>query len=329
MPAAALWALLSVLLFTTANALVKLIGPALPSAEVSLFRAAGGLLLIVLAWRELRDMRRLADPKWHLIRGVLGSITIVTLMHAFATLPMALVTTIYYARVLLMIPLAALVLGERPGRSLYMAAVIGLIGGALTLKPAFDLGYPLVSIAALLLATVASSGSQIAVTRLTRTNPPGVIVSVFALVAIATFSVPSASVWVTPAPSDVAILAVLGVAGALAQYTVARAYSLAGASRVAPISYIEIPLAAAIGWFMARELPTSLQIIGTLIVVAATAYVSYARRPGGPSVAITDPAPERALQLQDTSANAPAPHTSADRASRHPVRTEAGVAGHD
>lgn len=277
--AAALWALASSLLFVAANAMVKAIGTALPSAEVSLFRAAGGLLLLVLAWRELHNLRRLADPKWHLIRSTLGAVTMVCLMHAFATLPMALATSLYYARVLLMIPLAGLLLGERSGWDLWAAAIIGFIGVGIATGPIFDAATLSTGVVALLIAIVASSGSQVAVTRLTRSNPPSVIVSVFALVALAILTIPAASSWISPAPGEVAILIGLGLAGAMAQYAVTRAYALAGASRIAPISYVEIPLAAAIGWIMAREIPTAHQAIGAGLVVASTAYVSLARRP--------------------------------------------------
>lgn len=274
---AVLWALASSVLFTAANALVKAIGPALPATEVGLFRALGGLLLIAVAWREFRTLRRLADARLHAVRGALGAVTIVALMHAFATLPMAVTTTVYYARVILMIPLAHLFLGERVGGGHWAAAILGLFGAAVTLGSTLSVAEFSSGIAALLIATVASAGSQVAATRLTRTNPPAVIVTVFGLVTVAVLALPAAASWVAPSTTGIAILAALGLAGASAQYAVTRAYALGGASRVAPISYIEIPLAVAIGWVMAAELPSVHQICGALIIVAATSYVGTRR----------------------------------------------------
>lgn len=299
---AVLWALTSSVLFTVANALVKWIGPALPATEISLFRALGGLLLIAVAWTEFRTLRRLADARMHLVRGALGAVTIVALMHAFATLPMAVTTTVYYGRVVLMIPLAHLFLGERMGRGLWAAAIIGLFGAAITLGATLSVGHFSTGVAALLVATITSAGSQVAATRLTRTNPPAVIVCVFGIVTLTVLSLPAAASWVAPSAIGILILAALGLTGAAAQYAVTRAYALAGAGRIAPISYVEIPLAAAIGWIMASELPSLRQVCGALIIVAATAYVSTRR-------AVSQVSPDRST----TAASA----SSGDKDPRH------------
>lgn len=272
---AALWAIVASAAFQGSNALVKAVGTALPSAEVGLFRAAGGVLLLALAARELAALRRLPDPGWHAVRGLLGALTLACLMHAFTTLPLALATTIYYARVLVMLPLARVMLGERASPSLWAAAVAGFAGLAIAVLPTLHTQPELGSgLAAILVATLASAGSQVAVTRLTRTNPPSAIVGVFAVVTMLALSLPASAVWQTPTASEALLLLGIGLAGAGAQVAVTRAYALAGAGFVAPFSYLEIPIAAAIGFVMAAELPTPHQAAGSLLVIAAAIYVT-------------------------------------------------------
>lgn len=284
---ATIWAILASLSFQISNALVKAVGTALPSPEVALFRAAGGVLLVLVAWRELSALRRLSDPWMHAVRGGLGVLTLLCLMHAFSTLPLALVTAVYYGRVLLMIPLASVTLGERSRPALWLAAAMGFAGVAVAVLPSLqepELGSGVI---ALLIATAASAGSQVAVTRLTRSNPPSVIVAVFCAVSMLALTPATAAVWTPPSFAEAALLVGIGLAGAGAQYAVTRAYALAGASYVAPFSYLEIPVAAVIGFAMAGEVPTVQQAVGCLLVVAATVFVTSA----------TAPRPRRAVQV--------------------------------
>lgn len=269
--------------FVGSSALVKFIGAGgYPSPEIAWFRGAGGLVFLVMGWRAIWPLDRLADPWGHLARGVLGALTILCLMHAVVALPLALVFTIYYARVLLMIPLAGALLGEiaRPG--VWMAAVTGLVGVAVALLPSLDAPERWTGVAAVVLAALFSAGSQVMVTRLTRTNPPETIVGVFAVVATIMLAFPAVPVWVSPS-EPIEWLALVGVSAlaVAAQWLVTLAYGAAGAGFVAPFSYLEIPMGAVVGFLLAREVPGWWEMGGGGLVICATAYLTWRSSRGG------------------------------------------------
>lgn len=270
-------AILASAAFVASNTLVKVMGSGgIPSSEIGWFRSAGGLLFLALAWRSIWPLDRLADPWGHVGRGVLGALTILCLMHAFVTLPFAVAITIYYARVLLMIPLARVLLGEEARPGVWGVAIVGLAGVAVALIPSAELPDRWTGIAAIILAAILSAGSQVMVTRLTRTNRPETIVGVFAVISTLMLAFPAAAVWVPPSePEHWSMLLGVSALAVAAQWLVTVAYREGGAGFVAPFSYLEIPMAAVIGFLLASEVPQSSELVGGAIVIVATGYLMW------------------------------------------------------
>lgn len=269
-----LWAIAAGVVFQGAAALTKAIGAALPALETSFIRGAAGLLFLGGALYALRDVRRLRDPGIHLVRGVLGAVALFSLMYSYTALPLALVAVVLYARVLLMIPIARLFLGEAASPGLWAAAVIGFAGVVVALSPALRAPELNMGVPAILLAALASSGSQVAVRRLTETNPVSVIIAVYALVTTIVLAVPAAVVWKAPTAWEAAALLGVGLCGAGAQYCMGRAYAVGPVAVVSPVSYVEVLIAAAIGYAMAGEVPSLHLVAGAVLILGATAYIT-------------------------------------------------------
>lgn len=266
---ASLWALGSCLLFQSSAAAVKMIGPTLPSAEVAFFRSAAGLVCLVAVWRTVAQLRHVPDPGWHAVRCGLGAVALICFMEAVTTLPLVLIAVVLYARTLLVVPLAQVLLQERATPAVWTAALVGLAGVAVSLWPSLrqpELGW---GIAALLGALIASSGSQVAVARLARTTPPEVTIGIYAVAAVVVLGVPAATVWHTPTPGQAGLLLLVGLGGIGAQWAVAHAYRLAGAGRIAPLAYCEIPIAAGLDWLLTSTVPSAHQVGGGLLIIAA------------------------------------------------------------
>ena len=45
------------------------------------------------------------------------------------------------------------------------------------------------------------------------------------------------------------------------------------ASTVAPVQYLEIPVAAILGWFVFEEFPNGLALLGMFVILAAGLYI--------------------------------------------------------
>ena len=180
---------------------------------------------------------------------------------------------------------AAILCAERPGRIVWIASWLGIVGVAISLWPqlrtAFDddLGLTEAGMGAMLVcgAALFSAGSQTAVRRLTATNTPATIVLVFSVFSIVALCAPAAWGWVPPKPGDWPVLAAVGMLAAAAQWCTARSYARIGAARAAPVDLMQIPVSAVVGWVLFAEVPTGWGVSGALTIMAASIWVTSAR----------------------------------------------------
>lgn len=275
----ALWTLASAFSFMAANLLIKHLSAKLPALEMALFRSAGGLILVVVAWRAFLHLRQLQDPKGHLIRAAVGAVSLMALVHAYSSpaLPVALVTAFMYTRVLLVIPMQRVFLGERADRRVWIAAGIGIVGALVALWPRLmTIGTPHWdwAVASLVIAAFAGAGSQIAMRRLAKTNPASVVVAVAAILVSAIVAVPASSVMVEPPAEDLPWLAGIAVLSACAQWSTVRGYKHASPAVLMPVTLIDMPVALAAGYLLFGEMPGVNAAVGAVIIIAAAAYVT-------------------------------------------------------
>jgi len=273
------WAFGSSVTFQALSTLMKMLGASLPPLEIAFVRGAAALVLVAVTWQALRDLRSLPDPKIHLLRAGLGTVALLCSVYALSTkLPLALVSIILYSRILMMIPLARITLGERAGPGLWAATLAGFGGVVLAVSPALALPDQILGVAAMVAAAVTSAGSQLAVRRLTLTTPSSVIVAAYAALSTLLLAVPAAWVWVTPTLTEAGGLLGVGLFGMAALYCTAQAYRYAPATIVAPLSFIEIPLAAGLDYSLWGKPPTWQMVVGAAVIVAATYGVTLCGR---------------------------------------------------
>jgi len=275
----ALWTLASALSFMSANLLVKHLSTKLPALEMALFRSAGGIILAVVAWRAFLHLRQLQDPKGHLIRAGVGAVSLMALVHAYSSpvLPVALVTAFMYSRVLLVIPMQRVFLGERADLRVWIAAGIGIVGALVALWPRLmSIGTPHWdwAVGSLVVAAFAGAGSQIAMRRLAKTNPASVVVAVSAVLISAIVAVPASTVMVEPPVGDLPWLVGIGLLSACAQWSTVRGYKHASPAVLMPVTLIEVPVALAAGYLLFGEVPGLNAAVGAVIIIAAAIYVT-------------------------------------------------------
>ncbi|WP_372393786.1 DMT family transporter (plasmid) [Azospirillum sp. HJ39] len=275
-----MWTLLSAISFMAANILIKHLSTKLPALEMALFRSAGGIILAVVAWRAFLHLRQIQDPKGHLIRAAVGSVSLMALVHAYSSpaLPVALVTAFMYTRVLLVIPMQRVFLGEGAGRRVWVAAGIGIVGALVALWPRLmSIGTPHWdwSVASLVVAAFAGAGSQIAMRRLAKTNPASVVVAVAAILVSAIVAVPASTVMVEPPAGDLPWLVVIALLSACAQWSTVRGYKHASPAVLMPVTLVDVPVALAAGYLLFGEVPGINAVVGAAIIISAAAYVTW------------------------------------------------------
>ena len=82
-------------------------------------------------------------------------------------------------------------------------------------------------------------------------------------------------VWVTPTFNQVALIALLGVAGTLGHILIARSYQLAPAPVVAPMFYTLLIWGIIFGYAFWQEIPTQHVLIGAALIIASGLFIIY------------------------------------------------------
>jgi drug/metabolite transporter (DMT)-like permease len=264
----------SALSFSLMVVCVRAVGRRIPLAELVLARA---LVSLALSWWLLRRARvpPLGNRRGLLItRGVVGTAALYFFYAAVARLPMATATVLQYVYPTLTAALAWLLLGERVGRRLLLAMLLGWLGVLVIAAPLLPQhgGTPpdalglLLALAGALLTALA----YISVRRLGSSEHPLVIVLYFPLMAIP-LSLPAVlldPVW--PTAREAGWLVGVGLFTQLGQIGVTQGLVGLPAARATALSYAQVVFAALWGWLFFAEAAEARTVIGALLVLAAT-----------------------------------------------------------
>jgi S-adenosylmethionine uptake transporter len=224
-------------------------------------------------------------------RGLCLFLSFTTYMLGLAALPLADVAAIRYSGPLMITALSVLFLGERVEPRRWLALLVGFVGVLLIAhvgSASFNLG------SAFVLVSVLFYAISVLITRRLRTTDSSATMAYYSsLVYVIGTTVmvpltlavgevhlhPSVAflfrTWQMPTLLDWAIMSGLGLVWASAMYLMARAYSLAQASVVAPFEYATLPINAIWGFLLWREVPTATTSLGALLTVVSRIYIVY------------------------------------------------------
>jgi drug/metabolite transporter (DMT)-like permease len=278
----------STFFFTLMMVCVKLVAAKVPLGEIVFARAFFALLPIVamLAWQgEMVTALRTTRPWMHFSRGIVGVGSMALGFVALGMIPLPEAMTIGYAAPLLIVVLAALVLGESVRLFRWSAVAIGFVGIIVIFWPKLTLlrSGSLTDVALLgstvaLTAAFLSALAAIFVRRMTQEETVGSIVFYFAVCAslLALLTVPFG--WVVPDPATAAILVLTGLLGGVGQILMTNAYRYADAATIAPFEYVSMLWGLAFGWLVFSEAPGTSVIFGGAIVIGAGIFIIFRER---------------------------------------------------
>jgi drug/metabolite transporter (DMT)-like permease len=266
----------SAVCFAVAAAFVKAVAPAIPTWEIVFFRST--LTLPVLlplirragGWRALRTAR----PLGHAIRTVTGMTGMYTSFAGYAVLPLATVTALGFSMPLFMTLLAVPLLGERLGWRRTAAALVGLLGVLIMIRPWQDGAVPLGPALMVMFGVLGWTLAMITIRRMGAAGEPNVtIVAWFSIGTALVSLVMMLPVWVTPDPRQFAFLVATGIMSAFAQLLMTEAYRVGEPTLVAPFEYSAIIYTTAIGFLIWSETPDGWDALGVGVLVASGLYI--------------------------------------------------------
>jgi len=263
------------------DALAKLLGATIPLGQLVFIRFAVQAVLLVPVVIVLRMEWRLAPHLWRLAiwRTVLHILGIGLMFTALQSLPLADAVAIAFVMPFIMLLLGRFVLGEEVGPHRMAACVVGFIGTLMVIQPNF-LAVGWVALLPLGVAVVFAlfmlSTRQIAkhVDAITLQAVSGVIAMILMAPLFAVgvaLDVTPLSI-ITPQGNEWPMLLAIGGLGTLAHLLMTWSLRFAPSATVAPMQYLEIPIATLIGFWIFRELPDTLAAFGIALTIAAGVY---------------------------------------------------------
>jgi drug/metabolite transporter (DMT)-like permease len=276
----------SAISFSLMGVCVKAVGGRIPVAEVVLARSAVSLLLSIAMlkqaglnpWGERRGLL--------VLRGVIGTGALLCVFAALAQLPLAPATVLQYLQPTFTALLAWLLLRERVGPRVLLAALLGWLAVVLLNNPNDLMGLlgpitsrwlestatplPLTGVLLAIAGALLSACAYVSVRALGRTEHPLVIVFYFPLVGLVltTPLVLLQPVW--PTAWEALALVGVGLFTQLGQLGVTNGLLGMPAARATALSYGQVPLAALWGWWFFGEALDPDTALAMALVLAAT-----------------------------------------------------------
>jgi drug/metabolite transporter (DMT)-like permease len=240
------------------------------------------LLLPILWWSGGRLTLPPRLFRLAFLRTLLHIIGIGAMFSALRYLPLADAIAIAFVMPFIVLLLGKTVLKEDVGTRRLVACGVGFVGTLLVIQPGFaSVGLPallplLVALVfALFMLVTRHIAKEVDPVALQAIN--GIMaLPVLGLAVLAGYAldVPMLQL-IAPQGSDFALLALVGVLGTGAHLLMTFSLRHAPSATLAPMQYLEIPVATLIGWLIFSEFPNGLAALGIVITVAAGLYVIW------------------------------------------------------
>jgi len=192
-------------------------------------------------------------------------------------LPLAEASAITFLAPIVIVVLSQPVLGERPTRARWAAAVLGFVGILVLLRPGSSILHP--AVALLIGAAVCNAFYQLLTRKLPGDNAyTTLFYSALAGAAAFTLALPwgfdgAAVTW-----REVGLLMLLGLFAGLAHWLLISAFLIAPASLLTPFTYLQVLWATLFGYVVFGQLPDRWSALGMTIIVGSGVLLALAER---------------------------------------------------
>ncbi|RMD86834.1 MAG: DMT family transporter [Alphaproteobacteria bacterium] len=226
-----------------------------------------------------RQEIRAESVRFHMARGLIQLLSVLLYFYSVTLLPLAVATILSFTSVLFLLPVAALVLGERVSAAAGLAAAAGFVGTAITVLDMTGPGHPLEMMRPAGVAAGLASGCLTAVLlvllRLRSASEDPYVISMFTNVVPAIILSPILmGMFGAPAPMEILVFFILGGLGYCVWILLSVAYARAPAQALAPMEYLSVAIAALYGYAFFGEGIVLRTIVGGSIIISACFLVA-------------------------------------------------------
>ena len=255
------------------QAAVKLISFELHPFIITLYRA--GLVFVVLLpilfWRG-RAVFNTSSIRLQVVRGGIGGLGMLCVFTGLSMISLAEVTVLLFTVPIFATLLSIVFLSEKVGVRRWTAIFVGFLGILIIARPqgSVSTGHLFILCAALSWST-----SILIAKKLTEKDTVISITFWQAMGCVPLAFIASLFVW--ELPSFVQLGALLGIAalGTVGHAMLYAALKVGQVSVILPLDYIRIIWSAGLGFILFGQLPTLHLYAGSMLIIAATAFLSY------------------------------------------------------
>ena len=265
--------ILSVIFFVLMDVLIKKLSSDFSTFHIVFFRCFFGLFPVLVMLYITKSSLKTSKIYLHFLRATIACLAMFSFFKAFGILPLADVSSISFASIMIITILAIFILGEKVGVRRWIAIFFGFIGVLIVFRPGTSL-FSYFSLLPLLGAFALSFAVIIMKKLLSYDTPPTCSFYLHIFVALIYFPFvvfnwqqPSFNLWI--------MLIGMGFCGGIAQILLTNAYKLSTVNLLQPFDYTAIIWAITFGLIFFNDYPDRYVVIGSTVIVISTYYIIY------------------------------------------------------
>ncbi len=269
-PLATLWVMGAAIGWTGMAVVVRYLEGRVPSWDISFYRALTAILIGIgpMLWQKGRSFGALmpkGDLFWpYLFRGLVIFVAQAMYYHALMNMPLADATVLNATAPVFSVFLAIVMLGERVGTERWLLVLLGFAGVVVIVRPGYE-RVPVEAILALASAALFALSGILNKRLVKIESAASIVYGTNFFVAVCGLAV--VLIWgVRPTWSDLGVVALLGVAGAAAQYCLSQALRFGDVSYVSPFEFVRVPLVAFAAWYLFGQVPPIIFGLGAAMI---------------------------------------------------------------
>ena len=255
------------------QAAVKLISLELHPFIITLYRAGlvSVVLLPILFWRG-RAVFNTSSIRLQVARGGIGGLGMLCVFSGLSMISLAEVTVLLFTVPIFATLLSIVFLSEKVGVRRWTAIFVGFLGILIIARPqgSVSTGHLFILCAALSWST-----SILIAKKLTEKDTIISITFWQAMGCVPLAFIASLFVWELPSLAQLGSLLGIAALGTVGHAMLYAALKVGQISVILPLDYIRIIWSAGLGFILFGQLPTWHLYAGSLLIIAATAFLSY------------------------------------------------------
>lgn len=269
--------LIAYFLMTAETIAIHHVGTQATPLQFLLMRNLGcAVLVFALGWNARLGLAvfRTRTYSLQILRTLLTVVSLGCMYWGFAVLPIADATAITYTRAVFLSLMAAVFLGERISPALWGSIAVGILGGLLVLRPAFQAWEPAYLVA--LAGAALNAGSMVATKVLERRDSTLTIMAWLTLLSTLLCLPAALQPW--PPADQLPWMLSISLLGSVGLYTGLLAIRATDLSILAPFDYTRLLMAAVFGLVLFQEVPNMGGLVGSAVIMLSCLVAARAQR---------------------------------------------------